>query len=129
MISEQINHIRELMLSEENIRENGFSKLKETLDILKSKNKVLLLSTSNLSSLNKSNVIKKIETGMICIGQNFNGNSVVDLQKEIHTFYGFKPNNKLYWNWQYTTNSNDESQDSYKKAYTVFIRDMRLKNK
>ena len=47
IIQEEIDKIRKMMLSENMVQEGGAKKLKETLDILKKKDKVLLLSCSN----------------------------------------------------------------------------------
>jgi multimeric flavodoxin WrbA len=80
------------------------------------------------TTLGESNIVKDVETGMIVVGQNFNGENVTELQKEIHRFYGFKPNDDLYWNWQYTKNANDESQASYKKSHSKFVKDFKFKN-
>jgi multimeric flavodoxin WrbA len=68
------------------------------------------------TTLKESNIIKDIESGFIFIGQNWNGAEVVKTQKQVHTFYGFKPVDKLYFNWQFTQDANDESKDSYKDA-------------
>ena len=65
---------------------------------------------------------------MISVGQNYNGEKVIDLQRKIHEFYGFDVNNKLYWNWQYTDNVNDESQKSYKDSYGAFVKDFDIKD-
>jgi hypothetical protein len=78
------------------------------------------------TTLGESNLIKNIESGFICVGQNWNGENVTKTQKESHEYYGFKPNNKLYWNWQYTKNQNDETKKSYEKAYGKFIKDTKL---
>jgi multimeric flavodoxin WrbA len=78
------------------------------------------------TTLGESNIIKNIETGFICVGQNWNGENVTETQKEVHKFYGFKPNEDLYWNWQYTKDVNDESQKSYKDAHDKFIKDTKL---
>lgn len=80
------------------------------------------------TTLGESNIIKDIETGFICIGQNWNGEEVTKVQMKVHEFYGFKPNKNLYWNWQYTTDVNDETQSSYKKTYKKFIDNMGLQN-
>lgn len=79
------------------------------------------------TTLGESNVVKNIETGYICTGQNWNGSNVVDTQKEVHRFYGFKPNDSLYWNWQYTQNSKDETQKSYKASHKKFLKDTGIK--
>ena len=68
------------------------------------------------TTLGESNIIREIESGFIFIGQNWNGAEVVKTQKQVHTFYGFKPIDKLYFNWQFTTDVNDESKESYKEA-------------
>jgi len=68
------------------------------------------------TTLGESNIIKEIESGFIFIGQNWNGTEVVKTQKQVHTFYGFKPVDKLYFNWQFTQDVNDESKESYKEA-------------
>jgi hypothetical protein len=78
------------------------------------------------NTLGESNLIKNIESGFICVGQNWNGEVVSETQKKVHEFYGFKPNNDLYWNWQYTKNTKDETQKSYKNSYAKFIKDTKI---
>ena len=68
------------------------------------------------TTLGERNIVKDIESGFIFIGQNWNGANVVKTQKQVHEFYGFKPVDKLYFNWQYTEDAEDESKESYKKA-------------
>ncbi len=78
------------------------------------------------TTLGESNIVKNVESGFICVGQNWNGEDVTEIQKQVHKFYGFKINNNLYWNWQYTKNANDETQKSYQKSHDKFIKDMKL---
>jgi multimeric flavodoxin WrbA len=80
------------------------------------------------STLGESNILKDIESGMICVGHNFNGSNVTDLQSKIHEFYGFKVNKKLYWNWQYTNDVHEETPKSYKDSYKSFIKDFGLED-
>lgn len=80
------------------------------------------------TSLGESNILEDIQSGFICTGQNWNGLDVVDTQKKVHYFYGFKPNDKLYWNWQYTHKLSDESQASYKDAFPKFVDKFDIKN-
>lgn len=68
------------------------------------------------TTLGERNIIKGIESGFIFIGQNWNGKHVVETQKEVHAFYGFTTVKELYFNWQYTTDIEDESKDSYRDA-------------
>jgi hypothetical protein len=78
------------------------------------------------ATLGESNIVKDIETGFICVGQNWNGENVTEIQKKVHEFYGFKPNDDLYWNSQYTKNVNDETQKSYKASHNKFIKDTKI---
>lgn len=78
------------------------------------------------TTLKEDNIVKNIETGFICVGQNWNGENVTETQKEVHRFYGFKPNDDLYWNWQYTKDENDETLKSYKDSHKKFLKDMRI---
>lgn len=78
------------------------------------------------TTLKEKNIVENIETGFICVGQNWNGEEVTKVQMKVHEFYGFKPNKNLYWNWQYSKDANDESQSSYKKSDKKFIDDMKL---
>lgn len=68
------------------------------------------------TTLGERNIVKDIESGFIFIGQNWNGANVVKTQKQVHEFYGFKPVDELYFNWQFTDDAEDESKDSYKEA-------------
>jgi multimeric flavodoxin WrbA len=78
------------------------------------------------STLGESNIIKDIESGFICVGQNWNGENVNNTQMKVHEFYGFKINKDLYWNWQYTKDVNDESLKSYKDSHKKFIKDTKI---
>lgn len=71
------------------------------------------------TTLGERNIVKDIESGFIFIGQNWNGANVVKTQKQVHEFYGFKPVDELYFNWQFTDDAEEESKDSYKKAITA----------
>lgn len=73
------------------------------------------------TTLGEKNIVENIQSGMITVGQNWNGQNVIDTQKKVHEFYGFKPNNKLYWSWQFTKDVNDETQISYKKSFNSFV--------
>ena len=72
------------------------------------------------TTLGENNIIKDIDAGIIAIGQNWNGENVIETQKKVLDFYGFNVPKELSWNWQYTSNPNDESQKSYKIAPKEF---------
>lgn len=78
------------------------------------------------TTLGEKNIIEGIQSGFIAVGQNWNGENVTEIQKNVHRFYGFKPNEELYWNWQFTKNVNDETQKSYKEAFPKFVKDTKL---
>ena len=77
-------------------------------------------------TLGGSNIIKDIESGFICVGHNWNGENVNNIQMKVHEFYGFKINKDLYWNWQYTKDYNEESLKSYKDSHKKFIKDTKI---
>jgi hypothetical protein len=74
--------------------------------------------------LGEDNIIGDKEAGFICVGQNWNGTNVVGVQKKVLNFYGFKTPDNLFWNWQYTDNPKDETQESYKKSYNEFRKEI-----
>lgn len=72
------------------------------------------------STLGEDNIISNKEAGFICIGQNWNGLNVSEVQRKVLSFYGFNTPGDLFWNWQYTNDFKDESNLSYKKSYSAF---------
>lgn len=80
------------------------------------------------TTLGEDNIIKDIDAGFVCTGQNWNGQDVVGIQKQVHAFFGFKTPSELYWNWQFTKDENDESQRSYKASYAAFDADFNVED-
>lgn len=72
------------------------------------------------TTLGESNLLKDVSCGIIATGQNWNGAEVIGTQKQVLSFFGFDVKDELCWNWQYTTNSNDETQKSYKNSSKEF---------
>ena len=72
------------------------------------------------TTLKEDNIVENIDAGIIAIGQNWNGETVIETQKKVLDFYGFKVPEELSFNWQYTKDVSDESQESYKKALGTF---------
>lgn len=68
------------------------------------------------NTLGESNIIKDISCGVIATGQNWNGKEVINTQKQVLSFFGFDVKDELSWNWQFTENSKDETQKSYKQS-------------
>lgn len=78
------------------------------------------------STLGEDNLLDGKQAGFICIGQNWNGANVTQVQKNVLGFYGFDTPDSLFWNWQYTTDLNDETQESYKASHKQFHLDLGL---
>ena len=87
-----------------------YQKLIERLDWLENRH----------TTLKEDNIIANKEVGIIAIGQNWNGENVIKTQKQVLNFYGFKVVDNLCFNWQYTQDTKDESEESYKKAPKAF---------
>jgi multimeric flavodoxin WrbA len=81
------------------------------------------------TTLGEENIIKNKEVGIIAIGHNWNGGNVVELQKQVLSFYGFQVPDILSFNWQWTSDPNDESQKGYKEEKSTFMRFFGLINK
>jgi hypothetical protein len=74
----------------------------------------------------ESNLLKDISCGIIATGQNWNGKEIIKTQKEVLTFFGFDVKDELCWNWQYTQDKYDETQQSYKKSGKDFNKTFEL---
>lgn len=74
------------------------------------------------ATLGEDNIVKDIEAGIVLLGQNYNGKAVLSNQKKVLEFFGFKVPEVLSFNWQYTSDINDESLSSYKAAIKVFAK-------
>jgi multimeric flavodoxin WrbA len=72
------------------------------------------------TTLGESNPVSEIEAGCIAIGQNWRGAEVVEVQKQVYAFYGFKVPPALSFNWQFTPDANDETEISYIQAPSAF---------
>jgi multimeric flavodoxin WrbA len=79
------------------------------------------------STLNEDNIISDKDAGIVLIGQNWNGENVVDTQKQVLKFFGFKVSNDLSFNWQYTQDAKNETQTGYKDAPKQFEKDFGVK--
>jgi multimeric flavodoxin WrbA len=79
------------------------------------------------NTLGEENILKNKETGVVVLGQNWNGANVVNLEKDVLKFFGFKTPSELSFNWQFLNNPKDESQKSYKEAYDAFIKEFNFK--
>ena len=78
------------------------------------------------TTLGEDNVIKDIDAGIILTGQNWNGLEVVETQKSVFKFFGFKVPEQLSWNWQFTKDKYDESLKTYKASFKGFEKDFEL---
>jgi hypothetical protein len=81
------------------------------------------------TTLEEDNIIEGKDAGIVVIGQNWNGTAVLDTQKKVLDFYGFNAPDELSFNWQYTDDTLDETQESYKKAPEAFEKSFDIKLK
>jgi multimeric flavodoxin WrbA len=72
------------------------------------------------SNLGEDNIVKDIDAGFITIGHNWRAKEITEIQKEVMKYYGFKTPHELFWGYQYTMDSKDETSESYKKTITAF---------
>lgn len=78
------------------------------------------------SALGESNLLEKVDAGFIAVGQNWRGQEVVDLQKNVLKFYGFNIVDALFWNWQFLDDSEEETDESYIQGIKEFRRIFRI---
>lgn len=72
------------------------------------------------TTLGEKNIVRDIDAGLIFLGQNWNGDVVLETQKQVLRFYGFNVVDQICWNWQYTNDALLETQQSYKNAIKTF---------
>jgi multimeric flavodoxin WrbA len=75
------------------------------------------------ATLGESNLLKNKEVGVIAIGHNWNGAEAIKIEKEVLGFFGFKTPDVLSFNWQWTTDVNDESKKGYVEDFGDFLID------
>lgn len=78
------------------------------------------------TTLGEDNFISDIEAGCVVVGQNWNGENVLETQKQVYEFYGFQVPDELSFYWQYTQDILDETQESYKEAPKAFVKEFEL---
>jgi len=76
---------------------------------------------------NESNIIKDVNSGLICIGQHYYSDKIVELQKQIHDYFGFKVNDDLYWSWMAEDiDYGEETYKGYFESYPEFFKDFKI---
>lgn len=78
------------------------------------------------TTLMEDNVVSNIEAGCVVIGQNWKAEEVLETQKAVYGFYGFKVPEELSLYWQFTQDTLDETQESYKEAPKKFSKDFEI---
>ena len=72
------------------------------------------------STLGEDNLLKDINAGIITVGQNWHGEEAMLTQKKVLDFYGFQVADELCWHWQFSNDSEEESDESYQQAAQEF---------
>lgn len=78
------------------------------------------------TTLEDINVVEGIDAGCVIIGQNWNGDQVLETQKQVYEFYGFNVPEEISFSWQFTNDAEDESQESYKEAPASFGKEFEI---
>jgi multimeric flavodoxin WrbA len=78
------------------------------------------------TGLGESNLLAEKNAGIVIVGQNWNGAEVLKTQRQVLDYFGFRVADELSFNWQYTDDPEDESDESYKAAAPAFERDFGL---
>jgi multimeric flavodoxin WrbA len=78
------------------------------------------------TTLEDINVVEGIDAGCVIIGQNWNGDQVLETQKQVYEFYGFNVPEEISFSWQFTDDAEDESQESYKEAPASFGKEFEI---
>jgi len=70
---------------------------------------------NRVSSLGEAPIpqLKKLEAGIVLFGHNWNDKQVLKTQKQNFKWFGWKTPAALSFNWQYTTDADEESPESY----------------
>lgn len=77
------------------------------------------------TTFKESNLLEKIDCGVISTGHNWNGENVIKTQKKVLEFFGFNVVNNLCWSHQYLQDPNDETNKNYIKDYKDFMKNLK----
>lgn len=78
------------------------------------------------TTLNESNILKGKDAGIVLVGHNWNGENILNTQKQVLSYYGFNVPVSYSFNWQWTSDSSDESEEGYRKDPKDFATDFAL---
>jgi multimeric flavodoxin WrbA len=81
------------------------------------------------STLEENNVVANIEAGCILLGHNWKGEDVLSTQKAVLQFFGFRVPEALSFNWQWTTDMFDESEEGYDEDLLDFRRTFEINSR
>ena len=84
---------------------------------------------NRVSTLGESAIpeLKELEAGMVLFGHNWNGERVLETQKQNFEWFGWKTPEALSFAWQHTDDEDDESRESYLRAIHEFRELMQLR--
>lgn len=74
------------------------------------------------TTLEGDNIVKDIDSGIIVVGHNWRVKEIIEVEKNVLSFFGFNTPSSLSWGYQYTSDANDETAESYAKTVKVFER-------
>lgn len=66
------------------------------------------------TTLEEDNVLRGVEAGIVLVGHNWNGDVVLETQRQVLGFFGFDVPADLSFAWQWTQDEGDETAEGYK---------------
>jgi multimeric flavodoxin WrbA len=78
------------------------------------------------STLKESNLLEGKLSGIVLVGHNWNGESVLSTQKQVLEFYGFTVPPELSGHWKWTNDIFDETEEGYLQDRKDFESDFQL---
>ena len=81
------------------------------------------------STLGEDNIVGNIEAGCILLGHNWKGAEVLNTQKTVLEFFGFKVPEGLSFNWQWTTDMFNETEEGYDQDIIDFRKEFNIQKR
>lgn len=81
------------------------------------------------STLDENNIVGNIEAGCILLGHNWKGADVLATQKTVLQFFGFQVPEGLSFNWQWTTDMFNETEEGYDQDIIDFRKEFGIQKK
>lgn len=72
------------------------------------------------TTLGEDNLLAEKSAGFVIVGQNWRAKDIVQIEKGVLEYYGFKIEDELFWHWQFGNDSHEEDDATYQNAAHAF---------